>query len=58
MFCIRLFHWNSTEAEEKAERIRSAEYAVDGTQISPNTLKELRTDPPDAIVIDLERLPA
>ena len=58
MFRVRLFHWNQAEAEERGERIRAAGYEVDSTPISPSTLKALRTDPPAAVVIDLERLPA
>ncbi len=58
MHRIRLFHWHAQEAEERGERIRSAGYAVECAPPSPNTLKELRENPPDAVVIDLERLPA
>jgi len=55
---VRFFHWNEAEAEERAERIRSAGYEVDHQPASPGTLKDLRKNPPAVVVIDLERLPA
>jgi hypothetical protein len=55
---IRYIHWNPTEAKERAIQIQLSGYEVDHSQISPTTLKVLRDNPPAAIVIDLERLPA
>jgi CheY-like chemotaxis protein len=54
---IRLIHWNQIEAEQKAEILRSAGYRVSCEQITPEALKELKNNPPDAIVVDLTRLP-
>lgn len=55
-----LIHWNAAEAGQRAERLRRAGYdvtpfsAVDG----PAVLRSLRSDPPEAVVIDLARLPS
>ena len=55
---IRLIHWKPDESTERAEFIRVAGYEVDNTPFSPHAFKQLRSKPPDAVVIDLERLPA
>jgi hypothetical protein len=55
---IRLIHWKETEAEEKAERLRSAGYDVAYDPIAPAVLRELKQNPPSAVVIDLSRLPS
>jgi CheY-like chemotaxis protein len=56
---IRLVHWKEDEVPERARRLEAAGYEVDGTV--PGTsigVKQLREDPPDAFVIDLDRLPS
>jgi hypothetical protein len=58
MHRIRFIHWKPEESAERAERIRAAGYEVDNAPFTPSALKKLRTEPPDAVVIDLERLPA
>lgn len=58
MHKIRFFHWHPREAEERGERIRSAGYEVDHAPPNPRTLSDLRKNPPAAVVVDLERLPA
>ena len=56
---ICLIHWNATEAEERSARIRAAGYEVaSGLPPGPDFIKRLRQDPPDAVVIDLSRLPS
>lgn len=56
---IRLIHWDAAEAEERAGRIREAGYEVDFHLLAgPAGLRELRDDPPDAVVIDLSRIPS
>lgn len=56
---IRLIHWNVIESEAKAGRIRDAGYWVDSRQLAgPDGLRELRDDPPEAVVIDLSRIPS
>jgi len=54
---IRLIHWNQTEAKQKAQILQSAGYTVNYEPLTPQRLKELKNNPPDAIVIDLTRLP-
>ena len=54
---IRLIHWNKAEAKQRAEIIRSIGYTINYEPITPQKLKELRNHPPEAIVIDLTRLP-
>jgi CheY-like chemotaxis protein len=56
---LLLVHWNAAEAAERARRLGAAGHRVtcfsDGDATS---LRELRSDPPDAYVIDLARLPS
>jgi CheY-like chemotaxis protein len=59
MHRIRLIHWNAAEARERALNLRSAGYAVERQDGSgPQFLRKLRERPPDAVVIDLSRLPS
>lgn len=58
MYRIRLIHWNDDEARERAERLRSAGYQVDHGVLNAAALRSLRADPPDAVVIDLSRVPS
>jgi CheY-like chemotaxis protein len=56
---VRLIHWHAGEAEERAERLRSAGYEADAAvPDGAAALRALRDDPPDAVVIDLGRLPS
>lgn len=55
---IRLFHWNAAEGAEKAALIRAAGYDVLFEEIDSSRLRELRAVPPDAVVIDLTRIPS
>lgn len=56
---IHLVHWNKNEASDKAERICVLGYEVDHAPFdNPATLRQLRENPPTAIVIDLTRLPS
>ena len=54
---IRLIHWKPIEASQEAEKLRAAGYDVILESLTPASLRELREDPPDAVVIDLSRLP-
>ena len=54
---VRLIHWNAVEAERRAARIQAAGYNVAYEPLTPDTLRELRANPPAAVVIDLARLP-
>ncbi len=55
---VRLVHWNAAEAKCRAAELRAAGYAVDWAPVSPETLRTLRLRPPDAVVVDLNRLPS
>jgi CheY-like chemotaxis protein len=56
---IRLFHWKSEEASPIADTLRHAHFEVDyDEQFSPQLLRAVRQTPPDAVVIDLSRLPS
>jgi hypothetical protein len=53
---IRLIQWKPDE--EKAGRLRSAGFELDDKPLDPAGLKALRSDPPSAVVIDLDRIPS
>lgn len=56
---LRLILWNGAEARERAAALASQGWAVDSSlPDGPALLRELRGAPPDAIVIDLGRLPS
>lgn len=55
---IRLIHWNAAEAAARAARLANDEIRVDHAPLDPAGLRTLRADPPDAVVIDLSRLPS
>lgn len=55
---IRLIHWNANEAAERAARLANDEILVDHAPLDPAGLRALRAKPPDAVVIDLGRLPS
>ena len=55
---IRLIHWNAAEAAERAARLPIAEFEVDHALLDTAGLRALRANPPDALLIDLGRLPS
>ena len=56
---VRLIHWNAAEAEERAARLQADGYEVEhDVPDGAAGLRGLWADPPDAIVIDLGRLPS
>ncbi len=55
---VRLIHWNAEEAKQRAKILVSTGYQVDCKSLDPAGLKDLKTKPPAAIVIDLTRLPS
>jgi hypothetical protein len=58
-FRIRLIHWNAGEARERTAMLHAADYTVDARPLRDSaSLREIGTRPPDAIVIDLTRLPS
>ncbi len=56
---IRLIHWNADEARERAERLAALGYDVRAELLAgPMLTREIEASPPDAVVIDLSRLPS
>jgi CheY-like chemotaxis protein len=57
---ILVVHWNSAEAAERAERLRGEGFEAScfTDQRNGAGLRALRENPPDAVVIDLARLPS
>jgi CheY-like chemotaxis protein len=56
---VRLIHWNADEAKQRAKILRAAGYeVVHKIQNGPELLRDLRTRPPTAVVVDLSRLPS
>ncbi len=58
MHRIRLIHWHAATAKERGETLRSAGFEVVDEPLTPAGLRAVREDPPDAIVIDLSRVPS
>ncbi len=54
---VRLIHWNPG-AEELARPLREAGFDVDWGPVSPEALRALNRTPPDALVVDLTRVPS
>lgn len=55
---VRLIHWDAVAAKERGDDLRSAGFEVVDEPLTPEGLRALREDPPDAIVIDLSRVPS
>jgi hypothetical protein len=55
---IRLLHWKEGECALRAGALQQLGYEVDATQLTSSSMKELRQNPPAAVVIDLGRLPS
>ena len=55
---VCLIHWNRDEAAECARLIEAAGYRVDASPFTSGSLRQLRDNPPAAVVIDLSRLPS
>lgn len=58
MHNIRLIHWKTAEARNRIVALRDAGYRVAYEEFSPAVIRKMRERPPDAVVIDLTRLPA
>ena len=58
MHRVRLIHWNAVEAGKRAAQLLAASYDVACERPSATVLRELRENPPAAVVIDLTRLPS
>jgi CheY-like chemotaxis protein len=56
---VALVHWNAAEAAERVERLRGAGFDAEAlSEVGPGVLRALAAEPPDAIAIDLTRLPS
>lgn len=57
---LRLIHWNEAECAERAGRLRRLGHTVEAWHRAdgPAVLRELAASPPDAVVIDLTRIPS
>lgn len=56
---IHLIHWDKAEAEAKAEKLRGEGFEVNSEAFDgPPALRNLRENPPVAVVIDLSRSPS
>jgi hypothetical protein len=55
----QLIHWNTSQAKDRAERIRAAGYEVDYERLSGSALlRGLGKNPAAAVAVDLSRLPS
>ena len=55
---VRLICWKEVRARELARELEAAGFAVDAGTLDGSTLRTLGQSPPEAVVIDLGRLPA
>lgn len=57
---VLLLHWNSAEAAERSERLRSAGFQAEyfSSTNSDGGFRLIRESAPGAVVIDLSRLPS
>jgi hypothetical protein len=56
---VRLLHWKAAEADGRLRHLRSAGFDASMVPTEmPVAFKQLRENPPDAVVIDLSRLPS
>jgi len=58
MHAIRVIHWKKAEARDRIAALRKAGYRVVCEDFSMVVLRAMRQKPPDAVIIDLTRLPA
>jgi hypothetical protein len=55
---VRLICWKEDRASELAAELEAAHFAVDSDAVDGPALRALGQSPPDAVVVDLGRLPA
>jgi len=55
---LRLVHWKAAEAKERARRLREGGHEVVAGPLDASGLRRLRQRPPDAVLIDLGRIPS
>lgn len=54
---VRLIHWNPAEAAARVTGLQNAGFRIEYVP-EDRALRGVREDPPDAVVIDLDRLPS
>ena len=55
---IRLIHGKQEEADERARQLTRAGHELDCSPLDARSLRALKAEPPDAILIDLVRMPS
>lgn len=55
---IRLIYWNAAEAQACIDHLRALKHEVIFEEFSPDVLRRLKENPPDAFVTNLGRLPS
>lgn len=55
---VRLIHWKPAEVLDKVKNLRSAGFEVVNEAFGPSSFKDMRENPPDAVIIDLSRIPS
>lgn len=58
MYRVQLIHWNDREAREHINHVQIDQISIQFDPLTPKALREIRSDPPSAILIDLSRLPS
>lgn len=58
MKTVRLFHWDPIEAKKRLKQLRTYGYDAVYGPLSPEVLRALKSNLPDAVLIDLSRLPS
>lgn len=58
MKTVRLVHWDAVEAKKRLRELKASGYHVAYAPMSPEVLRDLKKNPPAAILIDLGRLPS
>ena len=58
MYSLYLLHWNLEEAKPLAGELTNVGYRVEYGPLDNKSLKEMRNDPPDLMLIDLSRNPS
>ena len=58
MYRVQLIHWNEDEARSRLAEVSFDQITIDFGALSPKLLRDLRSAPPSAFLIDLTRLPS
>ncbi|UCE41842.1 MAG: hypothetical protein JSV17_02310 [Candidatus Aminicenantes bacterium] len=55
---VRLIHWKPSEVSGRVTNLRSKGFDIYDKAFGPASFKEMRENPPDAVVVDLSRIPS